>query len=154
MLDVPGANAKTKAITDAFADIGVSIETSMPRSRGNKEPLAWEFLVARELKRLADARDKKAVREAVKAGVMFDPEKQPLVTGASAVVYAGDVVQISVDVGTPQARVDTVELVADLIAAGVNRAMLTRLVAKHTHESRAPHRFSGSLVTKRETATA
>lgn len=150
MLDVTRANAKTEAFNVAFGEIGSSIATAMPRSKsGNREPFAWELLVSKHLKRLADAREKKAVKEAVKAGVIFDPEKQPLPVGSNAMVYAGDVVEISCEVGTPQTRLDLEGLLPDLEKAGIKPPVLLKLITKHTHNNRAPHKFSATLVTAR-----
>lgn len=149
MLDVTRANAKTQAFNTAFAEIGSSAVTAMPRSKSNREPIAWELLVSKHLKRLADAREKKAVKEAVKAGVIFDPEKQPLPVGSNAMIYAGDVVEISCEVGTPQVRLDLQGLLPDLEKAGIKPPVLLKLITKHTHDNRAPHKFSATLVTSR-----
>ncbi len=150
MLTTDAANAKTESLNKSFADIGGKADgTSMPRSRGNLEPLAWDVFCAKHLKRLADAREKKAVAAAVKAGVMFDPEKQPAPVGTAALVYAGDVIEIGVEVTTPRTRLETDELFADLVKTGVPQKTLDRLVAKHTHDNRAPHKFTATLVTSR-----
>lgn len=146
-LDAVKANAKTGAINDAFAAIGTTTVTKMPPSKSNTEPLAWEYHVAGQLARIAEARKKKAVKAAVKAGIMFDPEKDPLVVGTDKLVYAGDVIEISVAVTTPASRLDSDALIDDLEQAGVARKLLDKLVAKHTHENRAPHKFTSSLIT-------
>jgi hypothetical protein len=147
MLDTLRANARTAAINEAFAAIGAAGDTKMPRAKGNTEPLAWEYHVSAHLLRIAEARKKKAQLAAVKAGVMFDPEKDPRAVGTHAVVYAGELVEIVVDVTTAQSRLDAVALFDDLVFAGVKRALIDRLVARHTHENRAPHKFTSSLVT-------
>jgi hypothetical protein len=146
-LDAAGSNAKTGAINAAFAAIGTGTLTKMPPSKSNTEPLAWEYHVAGHLLRIAEARKKLAIKAAVKAGIMFDPEKQPLAVGTTALVYAGDVVEISVAVTTPQSRLDAPALLEDIEKAGVPRKVLDRLVAKHTTENRAPHKFTSSLIT-------
>ena len=48
-VDATGAPAKTAAITDAFATIGHADDIKMPRSKGNAEPVAWEYHVAKLL---------------------------------------------------------------------------------------------------------
>ena len=147
MLNVLKANAKTGAINDAFAAIGRTDPTDMPRSKLNTEPAAWEYHVASHLLRLAEARKKKAHAAAVKAGVIFDHEKEPMPVGTNTLTYAGNVVEISVAVTTPSTRLDAAAFVDDLAAAGVKRALLERLTGEHTKESRAPHKFTSSLVT-------
>ncbi len=148
-LSAVNANLKTKAINDFFAAIGNSKETAMPRSKGNLEPLAWEVLVAKHLKRIAAAREKKAVAAAVKAGVMFDPEKQPLPIGTQALIYAGDVVEIAVAVSAPGSHLDQPALIEDLEKAGLKLPVVNRLFNKHTSENRAPHMFTATIATSR-----
>jgi hypothetical protein len=148
-LDAARANTKTGAINDAFAAIGTAAGngTSMPRSKKNTEPVAWEYHCASHLARIAEARKAKAIAAAVKAGVMFDPAKQPLPVGSNALVYAGEVVEIACTVGTAATRLDAAAFADDLEKAGVKRALIDRLALKHTIENRAPHKFTSSLVT-------
>lgn len=148
MLDVVRANAKTGAINLAFSDIGVVGDTKMPRSKLNTEPVAWEYHVSALLVRQANARMEKAQKAAVKAGVMFDHEKEPRVPGTNEMVFAGEVVQIDLKVTTPRTKLDTDALFADLEKAGVRRALIDKLVDRHTHDNRAPHSFTSSLMTE------
>lgn len=148
MLTSDKANALTRAINDAFDAIGVGPVTGMPRSKGNLEPLAWRWHVTSHLKRIAEAAQRKAGREAIVAGVIFDHEKKPLAQGTNALVYAGDVVEISVEVGTPAVRFDAAAFLVD-VAAHVPPKVLAKLTELHTHENRAPHKFSSSLITSR-----
>ncbi len=147
MLDTAAANAKTTAINNAYAAIGNEGDTKSPRAKGNTAPIAWEYHVASHLSRIADARKKKAHAAAVKAGVIFDHEKQPWPFCTNALVYAGEVVEISVSVTTPTSRVDLPALLNDLEKAGLKRWKIDSLVVKHTTDSRTPHKFTSSLVT-------
>lgn len=146
-LDAAHSIAKTDALNTAFAAIGTSADTAIPRSKRNQEPLAWEYHVASHLLRRAEARKSAAVKAAVKAGVIFDHEKAPMPEGTNALVYAGDVVEISVAVTTPATRLDAPALFDDLEKSGVKRTLIDRLAGKHTHENRAPHKFTSTLVT-------
>lgn len=146
------ANALTAAITDAFNAIGRESDTAMPRLRGSKatEPTAYEYLVSSLLLRIAEARREKARTAAIKAGIMFDPEKQPLTIGTTnAAVYSGQVVEIVVSVTNPTSRLDQGELVAGLEKSGVKLTVINRQVLKATHENRAPHKFTATLATSR-----
>ncbi len=147
MLDATNAVIKVGMINAAFAEIGVTANTVMPCSRKNTERLAWEYYVASHLLRIAEARKKLAVKAAVNAGIMFDPEQQPMVVGTNALVYAGDVVEISVSVATAATKLDITGLFADLVTHRVKRELLDRLAAKHTKTHRAPHTFTSSLAT-------
>jgi hypothetical protein len=146
-LDATAANALTARINDAFAGIGTQAATAMPPSKRNNEPHAWEYHVASHLLRIAEARKKKAQAAAIKAGIMFDHEKAPLVPGTTKQVYAGDVVEISVAVTTPQSRLDHAALIDDAEWTAPQRNLLLKLIAKHTLASRPPHKFTASLLT-------
>ena len=142
------ANALTAGIGAAFAAIGVQSPTTMPKSPRNGEPFAYEYHVASLLARLAEARKRKAVSEAVKAGVMFDPDKTPRPVGTDALVYAGDVVEISVSVTTPTTKVDMEAFLADISKKHkVPADKLAALLVQHTHKNRAPHQFKSTIVT-------
>jgi hypothetical protein len=141
------ASIKAEEFNQAFAVIGLTGNTRMPRSKQHNEPVAWEYHVASHLKRIAEARREKAAKAAVAAGVMFDPADQPLPIGTNSLVYAGDVVEISVKVTTPSAKFDIKRFVEDLQQAGVSVVLLNRLLAKHTSENRAPHAFTSTIVT-------
>lgn len=141
------ANALTKSINDAFAEIGKSPSTAMPRSKGNLEPLAWDYFIAAGLASAAEKRKNDAAKACITAGIMFDHKKQPLGEGTHAKVYEGDVVRIKVDVGTPGKRFDADAFRADLEAKGVDRKLLLKLTEKHTLDNAAPHKFVAELVT-------
>ena len=149
MLDAAQANAKTAALSDMFAEIGVAGDTKMPRAKLNTEPAAWEVFVSGHLLRIAEARKKKAVRDAIKLGVMFDHEKQAMVAGTEALIYAGDVVEISVSVTSPGTKVDMEALGLAIVKAGVKLPAYERMLAACTSENRPPHKFVASLITKR-----
>lgn len=149
------ANEMTAAINTAFEDIGQSHGkerpaapgTGMPKSKSNQEPTAWEYFVATHLARLAEARKRRAQAAAVKAGVLFDPEKEPRPIGTNALVYAGDVVEIAVAVATPGTRLDQEGLVKDLEKAGLALPRINKIINANTLENRAPHKFSSTLAT-------
>ena len=146
-LDASQAIGKTDAINAAFASIGYVNGSAMPRCRRAKELVAWEYHLASHLLRVAETRRKKAHADAVKAAVIFDHEKFPEPVGTNRLVYAGEVVEISVSVAAPIAGVDHVAFVVDLLKAGVKPALIKRLTAKHTTETRPAHKFVSSLVT-------
>jgi hypothetical protein len=142
------AVATTAAIEKAFASIGVSAATAMPPSRRNAEPVAWEYLVATALDRLATTRQGKALRAAINAGIIFDPAKAPRAAGTVETVYAGDVVTIGVSVGTPRTSLDFAAFVDALVKKNVDRAVIEKATAANTHPTRAPHAFNAKLVTR------
>ncbi len=149
-LDVTRANVKAEAINTAFKNIGTPAGngTAMPRgAKANLEPIAWEVFMAKHLSKIAKAREAKAIKAAIVAGVMFDHEKNREPAGTNRVVYDGEVVRIDLSVGTGGAGIDHPGYVASLLAAGVDPKLLTRLANKHATVTAAPHSFSASLVT-------
>jgi hypothetical protein len=150
-LDAARSADKTTSINDCFAAIGAGKDptpgTGMPRSKLNTEPLAFEVFAAKHLAKIANAREKKAITAAIKAGVMFDHKAEPEPDGTTRVVYDGDVVRIDLSVGTGRAGFDLEGFVKSLLAAKVEPKLLKRLVAKHETVTASPHSFTASLVT-------
>jgi hypothetical protein len=148
-LDAPRANSKTEALTDAFESIGQSAGTLMPRSVNRAtEPLAWKVFVAKLLVKRAAAREKAAIKDAIKGGVLFDHKEEPRPIGTNTVVYDGDVIRIDLQVGTPGTRLDVDALIPALVKAGLRLDRVNELVNRHTVENAAPHMFTASLVTR------
>jgi hypothetical protein len=141
------ANKKTTAIADAFGDIGFD-ETGMPKSKANLDAVAWEVLVAKQLKSAAEAREGAAIKAAIKAGVMFDHKKNPHDAGTACVVYQGEAVRIDLAVGFGREGVNHDKYVALLAAAGVDPKLLARLALNCATVTAPPHSFSAVLVTK------
>lgn len=150
-LDAARSADKTMSINDVFESIGnaksPAAGTAMPRSKLNTEPLAFEVFVAKHLEKIAKARSAKAIKAAIKAGVMFDHEKDPEPDGTARIVYDGDVVRIDLTVGTGRAGFDLEGFVESLLAAKVEPKLLKRLVSKHETVTASPHSFKASLVT-------
>lgn len=144
-------NSKIEALNAAFAAIGTPAGngTAMPRSRRNLEPIAWEYLAAKHLAKIATARYEKAAREAIKAGVLFDHKAEPQPEGTSSVVYDGDVVRIVLSVTAGRPSIDHDSFCDDLAKRGVDAKILNSLTAKHTSPGSPPHTFTPSLVTDR-----
>jgi hypothetical protein len=142
------ANALIETMTTAFAGIGNGAPTTMPRSKKNTDPFAWEVLVSKLLVKFSEARAAVAVEKAIDAGVMFDHKATPRVAGTAAVVYEGDVVRIDLKVTKGRAGFDHKAFIADLLAAGVAPKLVTKLSAKHETTSAAPHGFTPSLIAR------
>ena len=147
-LDTARANTKTEALTTAFSDIGHAAGTLMPRSVNKAtEPLAWEYFTAKLLESVAVARTRKAVRAAIKGGVLFDHKEDPRPIGTNAVIYDGDVIRIDLEVGTPGTKLDIDGLIPALVKAGIRLERVNELINRHTVENAAPHKFVASLAT-------
>lgn len=146
-LDAARSATLTETINSAFAGIGQGAPVTMPRSKLNTEPVAFELFTARLLVKFAKAREEKAIKAAIKAGVMFDHKADPEPDGTARVVYDGDVVRVDLKVGSGREGVDHDAYVDSLAKAGVAPALLKRLATKHATVTAAPHSFSASLVT-------
>jgi hypothetical protein len=140
------AAAISDAIGTSFATIGRGGGTLMPRAgRGVGGAAAWEYYVASVLLKAADLRRERARRAAVAAGVLPDYAADPAPIGTACIVYAGALVTIAVKVVSQGDRIDGAGLVADLVAAGVDRKLLRKLVRKHTTSFAGAHTFMASL---------
>jgi hypothetical protein len=148
MLTISQANAKTTSITDAFADIGNTGETVMPRSKAFLDPIAWRFLVAKLLRKAAEAEEGAAIKEAIKAGVLFDHKKNPEESDTARVVYDGEAVRIDLTVGTGRAGIDHDKFVAGLVLAKVDPKLLARLALNCATVTAPPHSFVAVLRSK------
>lgn len=144
-MPLDAARTTTQAITEAFDAIGRDAPTSMPRSKRKLDPVAFEYHASSQLSRLAEARKRKAEAAAVKAGVLFDPSIEPRPIGTVELVYAGDVVEIGVSVGTPGTRLDVQGVIRDLEKAGLKLPKINAIINGNTIENRAPHKFTSSL---------
>jgi hypothetical protein len=147
MLTASAANAKTAAIAQAFAAIGITGDTAMPRSKKNTEPAAWAYHVACQAFRAADAARKKAHAECVRLGILPDHAKAPFPVGTEALVYAGDVVEIAVSVTTASERTDLAQLGVLLVKAGLPLPKVEKAFRAATSTNAAPHAFKTSLRT-------
>jgi hypothetical protein len=149
-LDTTQANTKTESINIAFDEIGYANGTAIPRgTKDKREAAAWEYHWASHLLRIAEIRRRKAAAECVKLGVMFDPKQDPLPVGTNATVFAGKLVEIAVQVAAPIERIDFLPL-WDLLEKKFKlpRAKLDAVIADHTYELPAAHKFITSLVTR------
>ena len=149
-MTVERANALTERMTARTLAIGTDEDalTKFPRTTKNNEPLAIEYHVASHLLRIATARKERARAAAVTAGIMFDPAEQPMPVGTgNALVFAGDLIEITVSVTTATTKLDMRGVTEDLIKHGIKQALLDRLVAKHTRTNQAPHKFMSSIAT-------
>jgi hypothetical protein len=92
----PSAKDIKDRVTAIFNSIGTAdmTGTEYPRGRDNKGPVAAEFVVAQQLKKLAEARYEKAKAEASDTGCFGDPEAY--VSGETVEVYRGPAYTFSV----------------------------------------------------------
>jgi hypothetical protein len=144
-LDSTRVTSKSAAVTDAFAEIGRANGTSMPRAKGTQERPAWEYWVSSLLAQLAELRRERAKKAAIAAGVIPDHVTVPFPVGTAEVVYAGTLVTIGVKVVAQADKINVPGLVADLEAAGVKRAVLKKLLKRHTRNFSGAHIFTASL---------
>lgn len=134
---------KSNIIKD-FESLGIETHKP-PRSKDNRALIAWEFFTSYVLKACAQARYNKAAKEAVKAGVIFDHEKDPSPVGTKTVCYAGDQITVSVEVRQPYEKVDPDKLCSYLRGKGVSQQYLDEARAYATSMTKAPHVFRAEL---------
>lgn len=109
----------TIKIATAFAKIGTSNGTAMPQNDDNRFSIAYEYLVAKKLKSLAEGREKKAKEAAQSAGLLngdFEP-------GTTITTYKNKAFNIVAKTNQPAERIDPNLLKAKLmIAIGADKA--------------------------------
>ena len=143
-LDAQAPATKTDALTATFAEIGRPRGAAASR-KPTKDVLAWEYAVSSLLARLSDARRDKAKKAAIAGGVLPDYAANPLPIGTADTVYVSPLVTIGLKVVAQAERVNVPNLVADLLAAGVKPAVLTKLIKKNTESFAGAHVFTASL---------
>lgn len=142
-LDAARAASRTEALAHEFAQLG----TVTPRGTPRKDLALHEYWVASSLRAWAEPRYRRALAALVELRVIRDPERFPEPVGTSRDVATGGFVSVRLTVAEPQERLDLPGFLADLEAAGVKRALIKRLRAKHTSVARAAHVFKPSLLT-------
>ena len=115
----------------------------------NTESLAWDYHIAAKVEAYGKGAKDKARKEAIKAGVMFDHEKEPLPPGADKVVYEGKNVVINVKVKEPSTTFDHKKFEYEFnkanLVSGTNREAFDALFAKCFKQSRPAHTFTSDL---------
>ena len=147
MLSSSERNKLTDAVNTKFAAIGKANGTKMPASTSNTDSYAYDLWVAQQLVALANKRKEHAEKEAIKAGVLLDKEKNPQPEGSKQVVYHGDNVAISLAVSNAATRVDVNKVVNYLIEKGVSIGIIDCAIAHASSKSRPAHVFSTYLLT-------
>lgn len=143
------SKAKNRLIDNinvAFSRIGNTNGTQMPESFDNKEPIAWDLFVAQHLRSLADKRKEAAEKAAAQAGVINDKDTNPLPQGR-AVLHAGDVVVVQVEVRKPTERVNVDKLIGYLTRNGVKPSLLDEALIMASTTTKPAHVYTSALVT-------
>ena len=140
-------NKLVDAVNVAFAAVGRSNGTKMPKAEGNREPLAYELWCAQHLASLATKRKEQAEAAAIAGGVIFDKEKNPKEGGTKEVIYNGEIVVVSVDVRNGATRVDAAAMATYLMEHNVAPLLVQEAMSYATKHNRPAHVFNSMLVT-------
>ena len=138
-------------IYTAVDAIGHTVNTTPTvASKDNNGGIAYDYRVAHRVAARAEDRKKRAVAEAVKAGVIFDHTKTPLEPGTTShPVFLGDQVFITCTVSGISNKTDWEAVVNDLINSGkITLKDVDPLITAHTgpKAERGAHTFSSSLI--------
>jgi hypothetical protein len=140
-------NKLVDAINVAFTSIGHAAGMQMPRCTGNQAPAAWELWVSQHVLSLATKRKERAEQEAIKAGVIFDKEKEPREGGTRETVFNGECVSVMLEVRGASKRVSADKMADYLVSKGVKQALIDEARIAATSTSRAAHVFTTTLIT-------
>jgi hypothetical protein len=136
-------------IKNSFDALGRKNGTAFPASENNREHYAVEYHIASELAKYADARKKTAASEAVKAGVLIDPIKEPRNPGTNEVLFQGENVQVQLSVKNATTNYDIDAIRSSLVSQGVDTLVIDNAFIDGTRQNRAPHSFKTILLTNR-----
>lgn len=146
MLTSTQAAVLNNKIAGLLAEVGSRVH--MPQSKQNTEGFAWDYMIASKIEKFGKSAKEKAVKEAIKSGVMFDHEKKPLAAGSEETVYSGDVVKIDVKVKQASESIDTKKLISFIRASGLIPAVeLDVWIEDSTKTARPAHTFTAELLT-------
>jgi hypothetical protein len=129
------ADVKIKVST-AFAKIGNVNGTAMPQNDDNRFSIAWEYLIAKALKSMAEKREEKA-KEAAKSAGLLDGDFEP---GTTVTTYRNSAFNIIAKTANPASRIDAAVLNSELMKElGVVKA--AEIIAKATVKNKAATSF-------------
>lgn len=140
-------NRLVDAMNMAFAAIGKTVETKMPRLKkgDNRAGIAWEYFLSSHVLALARAREADAKKAAISAGVLFDHEKHPREPGDGGVIYMGEQVIVTLTVSKPSTTVNATRMGDWLINNGVSAELVDAATKYATTKNRPAHSFKASL---------
>lgn len=125
-----GAGTYVSVIETKFADIGHTKDTEAPpKIKNAKDKAAWEFFLSGTLRKLAETRYERAKNKCKSLGLIVK-DGDPVKPGSESVTYDSQVITITLNVGKPAERIDPVKLTQELIAAGVDSALVMQAVSK------------------------
>lgn len=140
--------ARIQAILDKLGKNGTSIPagTPPPELKTNEEISAWhdkhaavrEYLVAAIVKRVGEAREKKAKATLEK---LFSLDTKPRVPGTSD-AYGFDNVTLTVKISNPRVQLDRAKLQVALAKRGIKD--IDKIIADSESETAAPRTLSAS----------
>jgi len=134
-------------IRSAFTSIGREDgpkPTRAPVFESNRDAVAWELHIARDLETVARERARQARKAADEAGVTFDHEQDPMKPGTREVIYDG-IVLVQVDVRNPSSKVDQKAFRNALEVAGVSPQVIADAERVATTQTKPAHYFTTML---------
>jgi hypothetical protein len=137
-------------IKNGFDALGKKNGTAAPQSANNLESIAWDYHVASELSRMAEARKRSATAAAVKAGVLIDPATEPRDPGTNEILFSGEHVQVQVSVRSPTTSYNIDAISSSLVRQGVSTDVVTNAIIDGTRQNRAPHTFKTIVLSPKQ----
>jgi hypothetical protein len=126
-------------------------DTMCPPSTHNTEGLAWDYYVANKIEAYGKKAKDAARKAAIKAGVMFDHEKEPHAPtdGEAVDVYSGDVIRISLQVKNGAVSIDGKAFYEELMKNVLDFGpLITAIYEKHHKTARPAHSFTATLLSE------
>lgn len=117
--------------------------------REEQEAAAFELTEAQQARRVGESRWDNAMKRAVNAAVVPDFSLNPEPVGTQRQTYVDAAVSVTLFVAQSIEGMDHVGLIADLLKAGIDPKLITRLCRRHRTETRPAHRITTLFVSPR-----
>lgn len=136
-------------INVAFDSIGETFpKTQMPKCTANNAKEAWDYFMAKYLLARAEKRKEKAEQKAIKAGVLFDRDKNPRAPGQHGQVFNGEVIGVMLEVRNGAERVNVGDMIEHLISVGkVKESVVFAARDAATKKMKDAHVFTPYILT-------
>ncbi len=127
--------------------IGNTNGTRLPVTKSNTGEAALQYWLWKFVAKIASGREREAITNAVKAGVLFDHKKAPLPEGTLKQTYTSDVVNVNVLVKNASRSLDQEALKDNLRKKfKLTQEQINTAFEMSMKYNAAPHEFSPVLV--------
>lgn len=145
MISATEANKLRSNIQRVLRGLGTTNGTKLPATKQNSGETALRYWLMSTVSKMVRGLMEEAKRNAIKEGVIFDSMESPLPAGTEKLVYASDVVNVTVKVSRASKVFDKDEAKRNLRKAGVKQEVIDRAFEDAFGDGTPAHNFSATL---------